>query len=471
MSLFELLERIIGAEGNEVEIELPEEKISLLAVQILEREAAKRGKTLEFKAAGPRGRCLVAQLEGSSLEDGAGGGLALSGVVKKIRFPRLHLNLTSIRHLGLISLLLLGIFLLAGGGTYWLINFLPRAEIVLTLEQIPMVREFSVVASAEVNEVNVDEGVIPGAALTAEVGGQKSTPATGTATTGEKATGTVSFVNGNPFEVHISAGDKIINTGDQSLIFLAVLAVDVPATSSSATVGVTAEKIGSAYNLAADKLFTIEGKEGISATNDAAFTGGESHQVTVVSSADQAKVLEELKAELLGEGREELQGEAGSGRVISQEAINEEELERHFLQDVGDQADTVGLTLKLELTTVSYKEDDLEDFVSEALTRLVPDGYELYPGELAIDVLGSELSDDVLHLSAKVSAQVIPQLDLTEVKGSLAGRIASDAQDYLASLPNVSAYELRLWPNLPESLRRVPRSTGRIRIELRTGED
>jgi len=471
MPLFKQLEKIVGTEDREVEIELPEERINLLSLKILRRAAERRGKILKLKATGPRGKRLVAQLGGlPEGEEGDGSGLAMP--VWRLRFKRFRPSFGAIKRVGLVSLLLFGISLFMGGGAYWVVSFLPRAEITLTLRPIPMTKEFSVTADPEAAVIDASAGVIPGVSEAVRVEGQKTVPATGTATVGEKATGTVRFISSNVTEsVHISQGTRIVEmvTG-QKLAFITVAAVDVPPGDEATTVGVIAEKIGAAYNLEGGKLFEVEGgkEKGIAAKNDTAFSGGESHQVTVVSSADQAKVLEELKAELLAEGKGTLESQTESGWVVIQEAIKEEELERSFLQNIGDQADTVGLTLKLELTTVAYKEADLEDFVAEALVDLIPDGYEIYPGEMAIDVINPEFAGGVLNFSAKVAAQVIPQLDLATIKSDLAGRNIAGAQEYLASLSNVVAYELRLWPNLPEWLRKIPRSTGRIRIELRT---
>jgi hypothetical protein len=112
----------------------------------------------------------------------------------------------------------------------------------------------------------------------------------------------------------------------------------------------------------------------------------------------------------------------------------------------------------------------LEDFVSQAFGDLIPDNYELYPGETEIDVISSTLGDGALSFTAKVTAQVIPKLDLDEIKNDLLGRNTASAQEYLSSLSNVSSYELRLWPNLPENLRRVPKNKERINIELKAKE-
>lgn len=465
--LFELLEKVVGAEGEEVEITLPEEKVNHLSLEIIKKEAERRGKKLKLRPSGPRGKRLIALLEeGVETEP--------VRIIRGGRFgiPRLHLELAALRRVSLIPFLLFGIFLLLGGGAYWGINYFPRAEVTLTLQPIPMVKDIPVLADTEATEINKDKGTIPGTKLTVEEEGQKSTPATGKATVGEKAKGTVTFTS--TIGQHCSSGARLKDDAGV-LIFVLDAPMDL-VTLVPQDKTVTAEKIGSNYNLAAGKTFHfLDGCANISAVAGqnptTAFTGGESHEVKIVSSADQAKVLDELKKELVEKGKTDLGGKVSLGQIVIQEAIKEEVVEQNFLQKVGEQADEVNLTLKMKFTTIAYKEEDLRELVSQVLGALVPENYELFPGEMGIETREPKLEEKTLSFAAKVTAQVIPKIDLEAIKKELSGRDVTSAQEYLASLSNVTAYELRLWPNLPKNLRRIPRSMERIRIKLQTEEE
>ena len=97
-------------------------------------------------------------------------------------------------------------------------------------------------------------------------------------------------------------------------------------------------------------------------------------------------------------------------------------------------------------------------------------GYPLVPGETEIEPLAPAIKGAKLTFKAKVSAQVIPEIDEEKIKNDLAGRNTRSAQDYLNSLSDITVYELVLWPNLPESLQRIPKTIKRITITLVTGE-
>ncbi|MEX0587385.1 MAG: hypothetical protein WD159_01340 [Patescibacteria group bacterium] len=205
-------------------------------------------------------------------------------------------------------------------------------------------------------------------------------------------------------------------------------------------------------------------------TNAAAFTGGSSEEVTVTSSSDQSKLLTDLQKELVEKAKETIKSRSGTDEVVVDAAIKIEVVEKTYSHAIGEQAESVSLDLKVKLTTVTYKGADIQELISQTLSSLIPSGYTLFPGETQIDPLDPVLKGSKLTFQAEVSAQVIPEIDKEKIKNDLAGRNAGSAQDYLISLGEVAAFELVLWPNLPESLQRVPRNTNRITVVLKTEE-
>ncbi|MDP1710347.1 MAG: hypothetical protein Q8L46_00170, partial [candidate division WWE3 bacterium] len=193
-------------------------------------------------------------------------------------------------------------------------------------------------------------------------------------------------------------------------------------------------------------------------------------EVTIVSAADQTKLLEELQKELIDKAKETIHSRSGIDEVIVDAAIKSEVLEKNYSHAVGEQAEQVSLTLKIKLTTITYKGADIQEFISQALSTLIPSGFTLFPGETEVEALDPKLQESKLSFTAKISAQVIPKIDEQKIKGDLAGRNPQSAQDYLGSLGDITSFELKLWPNLPTSLQRVPRNTGRITVTLVTEE-
>ncbi|MEX0888108.1 MAG: hypothetical protein WDZ67_01915 [Patescibacteria group bacterium] len=460
MHLFDLMEKILGADNGEAAIEIPEENFNILMLKIIRDKARRENKTVRFTAAGPRGKRLVGSLE-NRIEPAAEreeGERAAKPIKPRGRFRKILVPLA----------LVLGILIVLGAAAFGALYYLPKAEVVLTLSPIPLIKEIPVAVDAEVEEVDAATGTVPGSSQVVEESGTKSSPATGTAIVGEKAKGTITLDTTG--EQTCSQGAKIKENASGS-VFLADAAFTIPAFDTY-DAAVTAEKIGTSHNLAAGKSFTV--LSGCSAavvgTNAAAFTGGSSEEVTVTSSSDQSKLLTDLQKELVEKAKETIKSRSGTDEVVVDAAIKIEVVEKTYSHAIGEQAESVSLDLKVKLTTVTYKGADIQELISQTLSSLIPSGYTLFPGETQIDPLDPVLKGSKLTFQAEVSAQVIPEIDKEKIKNDLAGRNAGSAQDYLSSLGEVAAFELVLWPNLPESLQRVPRNTNRITVVLKTEE-
>lgn len=456
MHLFEFLEKIVGAESSAIELQIPEGGFNLLMLKILQEKAKEGHKNLTLLSSGPRGKRMIETL---------GEPPSLSGLSS---LPHPRLSAFNLRRLVLALVLSLGVLVSLGAAGYWAVYYLPKAEAVLTLSPLPLVKEIAVTVDTAAREVELQTGIIPGVARKVEESGQKSAPATGTALVGDRAKGTMKFVNGTTTSVAISSGTRIIET-TQKLTFTLDTAVSVPPASNT-TAAVSAEKIGSDYNLESGKLFDVEGKSGVSATNDSAFSGGSSRQVTVVSAEDQEKLLADLKQEVSAKAKTDLTSGGASDEIVVDQAIKSEVLQQSFSHAVGEQTDRFTATLKMQFEAITYRGSDIQTLVSQAIAGLVPSGYALFPGETKIEPLEPKLTDKILSFQAKVTAQVIPKLDLEKIKVDLAGRDVSSAQAYFATLKEVTAYELTLRPNLPDVVRRIPKDTGRITITLATKE-
>lgn len=471
MSLFDFLEKILAAEGDSVEIEIPEENFTLLMLRILQTKAKAGKKKLVLRPAGPRGKRMLAALRGEEEAKVA------EKEGKRVK-PSWRARLGKLRRFALVPSILLGILLFLAAGAYGIIYYLPKAEVILTLNPIPLVKEISVTADTNVEEVDIEKATIPGTLQTTEESGEKSTPATATATVGEKAKGTVKFINlDNSSDVTFTGGSQIKPVG-KNLVYLIDSSVTVPKRVGSVcgekSGGVTAQKIGTEYNLGSATNFDFVNYSNSDYDAEAtagAIGGGTTEQVTVVAQADQDELLEELKTGLIEQGKESITSAGGIDEVIVGEAIKSEVLEKTYSHAVGERTEQVTLDLKVKLTIITYAGADIQELISQAVFDIVPVGFTLFPGETKIEPLDPKLSKDKLKFQAKVSAQVIPEMDVEKIKTDLIGRNPTSAQEYLSSLGEVTAYELKLWPNLPGGLQRIPRSTKRITVTLVTEEE
>jgi hypothetical protein len=469
MNLFDLMEKILGAENGEVTIEVPEENFNLSMLQILRDKGRRENKTIHFTATGPRSKRLI-----GSLEDGADLPKVERDEKAATKSPR---PAGRIRKIVTVFAVAIGILIVLGAAAFGALYYIPKAEVVLTLSPIPLVKEIPVVVDAGAEEVAAATGTVPGTSQAVEENGTKSAPATGTAIVGEKAKGTLTFINCTGTPVTFAAGAQIKAEGTSTTYTLDAAIADVPAISGSncgtKTGSVTATKIGTASNKEEGTEFDFssglnEPSYNVIADSGQSLSGGTSQEVTIASADDQSKLLTDLQKELVTKAKETIRSQSGIDEVVVEAAIKTEVVEKKYSHAVGEQAENVTLTLKIKLTTVTYKGTDIQDLISQTLSSLVPSGFTLFPGETAIEPLNPVLSGKKLTFRAKVSAEVIPDIDAEKIKNDLAGRNAGSARDYLNSLSDVNAYELVLWPNLPESLQRIPKNTERITITLVT---
>lgn len=468
MSLFELLEKIRATENGEVSLEIPEERFNLLMLRILQAKAKAENKSINFQATGPRGKRLLAALTGF-LQEGESrqSEVAEGGPVRVAKSPA---SIRKWRRVAVIVSAVLGVFLLLGGVAYGTLYYLPKAEVVLTLNPIPLVKEIAVGADTAVTSVSAEAGLVPGVLRTVEESGTKSAPATGTATVGEKARGTITF---NSTIANSCVQGTKVKEDSSGLVFVTDSGFTIGAIETK-DISVTAERIGSNYNLTSGKHFSVtsgcSNNTAMEGNNPADFTGGSSQQVTVVAAADQDKLLTDLQKELVERAKETIKGQSGIDEVVVDDAIKTEVVEKNYSHSVGEQAENVSLDLKVRLTTITYRGSDIQSLVSQSLATLVPSGFTLFPGETRIEPLDPKLGTTKLTFRAKISAQVVPEIDQEKIKTDLVGRNTESALTYLGSLADVNAYELKLWPKLPGGLQRVPRSTKRITVTLVTEE-
>ncbi|NIT03793.1 hypothetical protein GTO10_02575 [Candidatus Saccharibacteria bacterium] len=466
--LFDLLEKILAAEGDTVEVEIPEENFNFLMLRTLREKAKKEKKKMILKPTGEKSRNLITALT----ENGEPETVQVKGVKKKRK-----INLRFLKRHALVPLITFLVLLALGGGAYLAIYYLPKAEVILTLKPLPLVKEISITASTAAQEVNVEEGVIPGTSRTSEESGQKTADTTGSTTIGEKAKGPVTLINCSDTLASFSAGAQLKVAGKNLVYSLDSTVSDVPARvgpdCGSKPGSVTASSFGPDYNQGENIYFDFV--SGYSNTDyDAytasgqAITGGSSQQVKVVSSADQTTLLDELTRELTERGKESMASAGGVDEVVVEEAIKSEVVEKNFSHAVGGQTDKLTLNLKMKFTLITYEGSAMQEFLEQALAELVPEGFELFPGETTVNPLDPTLSADKLEFQAKVSALVVPKIDAEKIKSDLAGRNPDSAQEYLSSLGDIAGFELKLWPNLPSAIQRVPRGTKRITVTFRT---
>jgi hypothetical protein len=373
--------------------------------------------------------------------------------------------------LGLVGLFLL---LLFGGGfaAYW---YLPKASVILQVEPRVLEEKFEVKLDPTLKVPDKENLILPAKKVEIDVDGQKTSGSTGTKLIGEEAKGEVVVFNGTSQKKTFEAGTTLASSTGVEFSFDEV--VEVASQSGTAadpvpgkvTAKVTAVAIGSESNLAAETEFLVANysQSDYLARNESAFSGGTSREVQVVTQDDQEKLLAALTQDLETKSAEKLKNELSSGESLIQESIKSTEVEKKFSQDVEEESEVLGLDLKLKTTGLIYGETELRQLIQEAIKDKVPDNFEFRSeaSQLAFEL--QEVTDQgVAIFTVKLSASLLPEMDLAKIRRDLVGKYPQIGKTYLDNLANVVGAQIELSPGLPERILTFPRVADNIDIQV-----
>jgi hypothetical protein len=185
-----------------------------------------------------------------------------------------------------------------------------------------------------------------------------------------------------------------------------------------------------------------------------------------VAAADQARVREQVEAQLVAEAQQALLAQIQPGEFLPPETVTARRvLAESYDHAIGEPADVLGLTLRLSVDGLAIFEDDARVAGVAALDREVPAGYRQIEDALTFSrsrdtVLRDGRAEFVLRVTGRAEAVVDPG----EVRSLIAGETASDAartlQDRydLADEPAIvvePAVLYDLWPRLPWVAQRI----------------
>lgn len=372
----------------------------------------------------------------------------------------------------------LGIFLavvgllVLGAGFLGLIWFLPKAQVILYVSPKSLEKEFALTVDPNQEVVDKENFLLPGRIVETEVSGEKEESTTGKKTVGEKTKGEVTIFN--------TAGSRRLNagtilTGPGGLKF--TLDEDVAVGSGSAVdreevkTMVTATEIGADYNLAADSEFGLANldKSVIGAKNNSTFTGGTSRQIQAVSEEDQKRLLNLLNEELEGKGKIALLEEITGEQKVIEDSVSLKEVSRRFDHQIGDEAQDLRLSLKVKVSVLVLKEEDLFGLIEEKIKDSIPEGYEAKKEQIQSQLkMERREKDGSIACQVFISLNLLPKLRIEEIMKNIKGKQQTIARDYLGKIPGVVSSEIVINPKLLERISILPRNEKNIQLEVRS---
>jgi hypothetical protein len=326
----------------------------------------------------------------------------------------------------------------------------------------------------------VESAVLPGEPLEISVTGQKTISTTGKALIGDPAKGEITIFNKTDQTKTFAAGTTLIGPGN--LAFTLNEDTTVASQSSQekeagtetiwgqAQASITAKSIGPEGNLAAGSKLSFKqfSSDKFSAKTSIGLSGGSAREVKAVSQADQDNLLTALAEELKAKAQEQVNQQIGSGATLVDVDVKDQLISKQFNHDVGEEADRLKLEAKLEYTALSFKQDDLNLLLNQAIKEKIPPGFQLSDASETNMKPARLKPNGTAVIQVAFKAKLIPQLDFAAIKQNLVGRSPHITQEYLAGLPNFVRADIKITPNLPQKLKTLPRVAKNITIEIQT---
>ncbi|PSO43678.1 hypothetical protein BRC20_00600 [Candidatus Saccharibacteria bacterium QS_8_54_8] len=371
--------------------------------------------------------------------------------------------------IGIVLLLLLAVFL------WWALFLAPKATIRIqgVTREVSAEEDITLDPKAETSEA--DERRL---AATPHQEGRtlsKTFQPSGTTTVGDKASGEVTITN-DCYETEstttVEKGTAITSQG--GYVFVNDVAFDIaPASvdqgscqSSQVTVSVTADQIGSQYNIDPTS-FTVEGfpsgSNGINGQSEEQMTGGSSEEVPTVTESD----IQTARQQLLNQERETvkktLRNQFDDSHYIVDASFRKNITKATSEPAPGEEVEgKARLILQVTYTLLGVQQSDLEALLAHIYRQQVEKGQEL-------GVIDNGLEDVQLQRNqeargsyfVRASGVLGPDISTDELKNQIAGKSYSQTIEFIEAKPNVTTAKVNLSPLWVGS---VPQDHGKIEI-------
>lgn len=354
----------------------------------------------------------------------------------------------------------------------------PRAEVTL----VPSGTMLSVTVPVWVDpEAEAEQhlgagrgGVIPARRVGLEIEGSSEVETTGTASVAAgRATGEVLFTSLLAQDYVVPAG-TIVRTSSTSypIRFRTTSDVVVPA-DGQALAGIEAldERTGNVGALQINRVDGIVGSA-VRVINPAPTTGAEPTEVAVVTQADYDRVRERLTQELLNDVHHELHRLLEADEFLPRQSLRVESVpKKAYSRFVGEQADTVDLTMRLLVSGQAVDIGAVEDIAYQELLQSTPSGHQLIDADFELgSVSDAEDGPGWFAVSVTGHGYAAAALSAGQVVDAVRGQRLPDARaELLDRFPLAEPPRFALWPEWPGGLawlERMPLLAVRINVNV-----
>jgi len=337
----------------------------------------------------------------------------------------------------LAGIALFGLFLLVA-------TLVPRAEITITPQSSLQEQELTLILDPEI-EQTLSEG-IPARWERIVVEGTLRRPTTGsTSVPAQTSVGSVTFINltSDAVTVPIATGLRASEYGD--IRFVTTEDVTIPARRNAEAIAeIQAVSPGLAGNLPIDAIDSVEGSLGlvVSVTNPEATSGGSDETRPAVSSDDRINLIDELSGQLISEASKKIQEALDSDeRLVEGSFRQPQTVEQAYDRQVGEPADSLSLTLVIEIEGLVYHLDDIDPAVRSALEAALSEEELPVPETLSYEILSEPamLSKETASISILAQQETYKVVDFPHIRELIRGHTTEYSIHLLEKLINLES--------------------------------
>lgn len=335
----------------------------------------------------------------------------------------------------------------------------PSATVTVVPATEPVRVQVNLVADSGVEIV--DDLTIPARIVRVEVEASGTTATTGLREVpSQPALGTVIFTSLDGTLTLIPAGTGVRTTTGAPARFRTVQAVSLEAiVGATAQAAIEAVDLGPSGNVAAGLINAIDGPLGLqlAVVNPSPTVGGALTQQAAVTNADRERLLAELRARLEAEAVTALQSQLGPSEFLAPDSVRlTETVAETFDLAVGEQADTLPLTLRLAFSGVAVDDTQARAAALQALLSAAPEGTHVIPGTEQFERFPAIATDEALrvHFTLQASGVAVPLVDDALLRELVRGQPVPQSQLRLASALPLSTLPIieispEWYPRLP----------------------
>ena len=390
--------------------------------------------------------------------------------IKTFKKPRVNFSFAA---KSLTAAIFFFILLIGAGIAFWW--FYPKADVEIFVSTKKLDDKITVFVDPSIGSPDFEKNFLPGEVVEQSVSGDKTSSTTGTKTVGDKATGEITIYRAGS-EINLASGTLVHGPGELDFTLDSDIAVasGTPSTPGKTNAKVTAADIGAQYNLASNSTFNIGNYSSgdMDAKNDAAFSGGSSREINVVSKDDQQNLLDQLTSELEEKAQQDLEQKLDVGKILIKDSIESKVDKSDFNHKVDDEASSLKLNLTLNISGVAVDKNSLIEMAKNSLSSRVPQGFTLKSEGITTDFEFKGESDGTYKVDVLVKADLLPQIDPDGVVKNITGKYPDVAQDYLTqNIPGFVRAVIKFnKPRFPGRLGTLPRVSKHIEVSISAEE-